>query len=190
MVVLHPSRPKFISARSSETCYIVFSFFSKEVSLSIRRHMIRCILLVKRKQRSTLYNVQGCPKLHLRALTLSNRMSLDSFLPKQPTIGFRVVTNTHVMTDPKNVHNLHFDQALRDIKAIAPDSIRIMYVSELNPPSTNDIIHRPSALGVLLTQCDPWRKRNCDETSYASSVAYLWTDQGNEKAGSEGFFVE
>ena len=24
----------------------------------------------------------------------------------------------------------------------------------------------------------------------ASSVAYLWTDQGNEKAGSEGFFVE
>ncbi|CAM4036101.1 metallophosphoesterase [Paenibacillus alkaliterrae] len=50
---------------------------------------------------------------------------------EQPVIRFQVITDTHVTTDPEHVYNFHFGQALRDIKATAPDSIGIMHVGDL-----------------------------------------------------------
>ena len=87
MVVLHPSRSNWISTSSAEdfwderieeiptwikaakdtilaadAFYMVFSFFIKEVSLSVRCHKIRCILFAESKQGTRLYKVLECPK--------------------------------------------------------------------------------------------------------------------------------
>ncbi|WP_422661129.1 metallophosphoesterase family protein [Paenibacillus sp. EC2-1] len=50
---------------------------------------------------------------------------------EQPIIRFQVITDTHITTNPEHVHNLQFGQALRDIKATAPDSVGIMHVGDL-----------------------------------------------------------
>ena len=115
MVVLHPSRSKFMSTRSfeafwderitgflievsaakdailaAETFYIIFSFFSKEVSLSIRHHMIRCILFVKCMQEvhyTTCKSARNCIFGHLH----SPQNVIYSFLPNNCIFHLNIV---------------------------------------------------------------------------------------------------
>src|SRR4051794_36136170 len=111
MVVLHPSRSKSISTQSAEAFWDeriadflpgekppkmqfwrlmlsiwYFLFYFKEVSHSIRHHMIRCKIFTKKLARNALYKVLVCPKLHLRALTLSKECHL--FFSSQTTAFF------------------------------------------------------------------------------------------------------
>ena len=100
MVVLHPSRSKCISTRSAEAFWDeriagflpgekppkmqfwrlmlsiwFFLFYSKEVSLSIRYHMIRCILFAKSKQGThctTCKSARNCIFGHLHLYRMSS----------------------------------------------------------------------------------------------------------------------
>lgn len=48
-----------------------------------------------------------------------------------PNIHFQVITDTHIVADPQGTHSLHFDLALQDILATAPDSDGIMHVGDI-----------------------------------------------------------
>ncbi len=59
-----------------------FLFDFKEVSHSIWRHTITCMIFAKLTRKASL-NAIGCPKFHLRALAPSIERYLFLLLPKQ-----------------------------------------------------------------------------------------------------------
>ncbi|OPA75151.1 hypothetical protein BVG16_21320 [Paenibacillus selenitireducens] len=48
-----------------------------------------------------------------------------------PNIRFQVITDTHVVADPLGTYSIHFDHALQDIRATAPDSDGIMHIGDI-----------------------------------------------------------
>lgn len=50
---------------------------------------------------------------------------------QSPIVSFQVITDTHVTSEREHIHNVHFEQALRDIAANSSNSIGIMHVGDV-----------------------------------------------------------
>lgn len=60
---------------------------------------------------------------------IPENMLPDSF--GTPLYKFQVITDTHVRSQPSHVYNKNFDNALKQIKELAPDSIGIMHSGDI-----------------------------------------------------------